>query len=90
MDGKPQARAWFVDAPVDPADPLAGVKARAKQLCDPFRHVGAIDAAAELFADECFDPSETYDAAEAAGLPPGLADAAAYIGLTLRRIELDG
>jgi len=47
----------------------------------------AIDQAAELFGDSVFDPAETYDAAEAWGLPVGAVDAAAHIAVTLRQVE---
>jgi hypothetical protein len=47
-----------------------------------------IDPAA-LFADPAFDLEETYDAAEAA-LPGADVNAASYIGLVLREVELNG
>jgi hypothetical protein len=48
-----------------------------------------IDPAAALFADPAFDLEETYDVAEAA-LPSADVNAASYIGLVLREVELNG
>jgi hypothetical protein len=48
-----------------------------------------IDPAAALFADPAFDLEETYDVAEAA-LPGADVNAASYIGLVLREVELNG
>jgi hypothetical protein len=49
----------------------------------------AIDAAAALFADPAFDLEKTYDVAEAA-MPGADVNAASYIGLVLREVELNG
>jgi hypothetical protein len=48
-----------------------------------------IDPAAALFADPAFDLEETYDVAEAA-MPGADVNAASYIGLVLREVELNG
>lgn len=51
---------------------------------------GPIDQAADLFGDSAFDPAETYDACEAAGMPNSAVNAAAHVAVTLREIELGG
>jgi hypothetical protein len=99
---KPQARAWFLGEEIDPADPLAAVKQRARDIvaeaeerertarkADVKKRADVIDPAAALFADPAFDLEETYDAAEAA-LPGADVNAASYIGLVLREVELNG
>jgi hypothetical protein len=48
-----------------------------------------IGQAVDLFADPAFDIGETYDVAEAA-MPGAMVNAAAYIGLILREVELGG
>jgi hypothetical protein len=48
-----------------------------------------IDQAAALFADSAFSLDETYDVAEAA-MPGADVNAASYIGLVLREVELNG
>jgi hypothetical protein len=48
-----------------------------------------IDPAAALFADPAFDLEKTYDVAEAA-MPGADVNAASYIGLVLREVELGG
>lgn len=47
----------------------------------------AVDQAAELLLDEAFDPSETWDAAEAAGMPAGMIDSAGNVALVLAEVE---
>ena len=47
----------------------------------------AIDQAADLLMDEAFDPGETWDAAEAQGLPAGAIDSAGNVALLLSQIE---
>jgi hypothetical protein len=99
---KPQARAWFVDDPIADDDPLAPIKRRAAALwaagevleqaarsATVATRAEAIDQAAALFADPAFDLEETYDAAEAA-MPGADVNAASYIGLILREVELNG
>jgi hypothetical protein len=48
----------------------------------------AIDQVADLFGDPAFDPGQTYDAAEAWGMPGAAIDAAAHVAVALREIEL--
>jgi hypothetical protein len=92
---------WMTDAPIDPADPLAPVKLRARDLVaaaevldlvaqtvDLDVKADAIDQAADLFGTPGFDPVETYDACEAAGMTVGQTDSAANVAVTLREIEL--
>lgn len=99
---KPQVIAFFLDAPVDPADPLAHVKQRARDIDAAAEVIGqvarkagvearadVIDPAAALFADPAFDLEKTYDVAEAA-MPGADVNAASYIGLVLREVELNG
>lgn len=98
---KPQAVAFFLADEIDPADPLAAVKWRARDLDGAAAvlketartgtvaaRAEAIDQAASLFGDSAFDPADTYDACEAWGLPGGAVDAAAHVAVTLREIEL--
>jgi hypothetical protein len=59
---------------------LAHIKARAD----------AIDQAASMFGDECFDIEETYETCEAAGLSAGVVNSAAHIALTLAETERYG
>jgi hypothetical protein len=74
VDGKVQA----VDlAPMMRRHRARAVKARAD----------AIDQAADLLMDEAFDPGETWDAAEAQGMPAGAIDAAGNVALALSEIE---
>jgi hypothetical protein len=47
----------------------------------------AIDQAADLLMDEAFDPSDTWDACEASGMPEGAIDSAGNVALVLRYIE---
>jgi hypothetical protein len=55
------------------------------------RHVkaraDAIDQAADLLMDQAFDPGETWDAAEAQGMPAGAIDSAGNVALLLSQIE---
>ncbi len=92
MSEQPKVIAWFVDDEIAPDDPLAAVKARARQLCDPHyqaaRSAARLDEAAALFADPAFDPMETWDAALAAGMTDLDMDAAAYVAVVLRETEL--
>jgi hypothetical protein len=81
---RPQAQAWFVDEPIADDDPLAPVKRRAVAA-----RADRIDQAAALFADPAFDLEESYDVAEAV-LPGADVNAASYIGLVLREVELNG
>jgi hypothetical protein len=47
----------------------------------------AIDQAADLLMDKSFGVDETWDAAEASGMPAGLIDAAGNVALLLNAIE---
>ena len=101
MGFKPEVVAFWMDGgPVDPDNPLAAVKYRARDLvaaaevlelaartADVDMKAGVIDQAAELFCSPGFDPAATYDACEAAGMSDGQADSAAYIAVTLGEIE---
>ncbi len=91
---KPEVHAWFVDGEIAADDPLAAVKARARQLCDPHYQAGQLAArlypAADAFGCDALDPETVWDSALAAGMTDADLDAAAYVALTLRCIELDG
>ena len=91
MTGKPEVAAWFVDEPIADDDPPRAVKERAQQLCDPHYQAGQgadrLEEAAGLFADEAFDPRQTWDAGLAVGLTDADLDAAAYVGMTLWQVE---
>jgi hypothetical protein len=54
------------------------------------RRAAALDEAAALFSDPAFDVSQTFDAALASGLSHGDVDAAEYVALELRLIEIQG
>lgn len=45
------------------------------------------DEVAGLLMDDAFDPEETWDAAEASGVPDAVLDAAGHVAVTLREIE---
>jgi hypothetical protein len=47
----------------------------------------AIDQAADLLMDPAFDAGETWDAAEAQGMPAGVIDSAGNVALLLSQIE---
>jgi hypothetical protein len=47
----------------------------------------AIDQAADLLMNEAFGVNETWDAAEASGMPAGAIDSAGNVALVLRNIE---
>jgi hypothetical protein len=47
----------------------------------------AIDQAADLLMDAAFDPSDTWDACEASGMPEGAIDSAGNVALELSRVE---
>jgi hypothetical protein len=51
---------------------------------------GRIDQAADLLMNESFGVDETWDAAEASGMPGGLIDSAGNVALVLRQIEETG
>jgi hypothetical protein len=101
--GKPKVIAFFLDDEIAPDDPYRAVKLRARDidaaaeiLGQVAREAGAraraarLDEAAGLFADPAFNPLETGDAAAAAGLSEADIDAASYVALVLRKVELDG
>lgn len=48
---------------------------------------GLIDQAADLLMDQAFDPAETWDAAEAQGMPAGAIESAGNVALLLSQIE---
>jgi hypothetical protein len=54
------------------------------------RRARAIDEAVALFSDPAFDPGATFDAALTSGLSYDQVDAAEYVALELRRVELEG
>lgn len=91
MVDKPEIAAWFVDAEIAEDDPLAAVKRRARQLCDP--HYQAGQSAARLaplvdaLAVKSLDPMGLCDAS---GLDEPALDAATYVALTLEQVERDG
>jgi hypothetical protein len=91
---------WMTDDPIADDDPLAAVKHRARahdQAADVLAEAGrsaevtvradVIGQVASMFADESFDPGETWDAAEASGMPPGAIDSAGNVALALSEIE---
>lgn len=88
---KPEVRAWFVDDEIDPADRLAAMKHRARELCDP--HYMAGQSAAPLqdpaarFADPALDPESVWDAGLAAGLTDAQLDSAAHVAVVLAEVE---
>ncbi len=99
---RPKVIAFFLDAEIADDDPHRAVKLRARDLgaaaaeleaAARHGHAAAradrIDQAAALFADPAFDLEETYAAAEAA-MPGADVNAASYIGLVLREVELGG
>lgn len=92
MTEKPWVVAWFVGDPVDPADPLAAVKLRAAELCDPHyqagQSAGRLYELARLFGSPEFDPFAVGDAARAAGMSEADIDAASYAALMLRAVEM--
>jgi hypothetical protein len=104
MADKPQVVAfWMTDAPIADDDPLAAVKHRARAIgqaaevlagvtrsAEVTARADAIGQAAGLLMDEAFDPGETWDAAEAAGMPKGMIDSAGNVALLLARIEHEG
>jgi hypothetical protein len=52
------------------------------------RHrAGLVDQAADLLMNESFDISESYDAAEAAGMPAGMINSAGNVAWELLQIE---
>ena len=100
--GKPEVHAWFLGEEIGGDDPLAAVKWRARDLDGAAEvleqaaksgtvaaRADRIDPAAALFADPAFDLEKTYDVAEAA-MPGADVNAASYIGLVLREVELNG
>ena len=99
---KPEVAAWWVNAPIDPDDPLAAVKHRAvaiDQASEVLAEVAetaqvearadAIDQAADLIMDDAFSPDESWEACEASGMPPGMIDSAGNVALVLWQIEHD-
>jgi hypothetical protein len=93
MDGKPQARAWFVGEEIDPADPLAAVKARAKQLLresDRAQVSAAADRVGALVDALACESLDIEASCDASGLDESGVDSATYLALVLRQIEWDG
>jgi hypothetical protein len=64
---------------------IAGERERGRRIVR--LRADAIGQVAELLMDEAFDPEETWDAAEASGLPPGVVDAAGNVAFELWKIE---
>jgi hypothetical protein len=85
-DASGEVLGWM-GSPDDP-EILAGERAQARKAAG--LRAAAIDQAAGLLMDEAFDVEETWDGAEAAGLPPGLIDAAGNVALVLRKVEQIG
>jgi hypothetical protein len=71
---------------LDPAEPDVDYF-EADRLPRVRRRAAAIGQAADLFADENFDPAETWDAGLAFGLTDHDLDAAAYLAVELEKIE---
>lgn len=94
MAEQPRVIAFMVDAPIADDDPHRAIKLRARQLCDPHyqagQSAGRLDEVAALFHDPAFDPLETGEAAVAAGWSEADLDAASYVALVLREVELGG
>jgi hypothetical protein len=98
---KPRVVAWWMDGePVSDDDPWAAVKHRAHAIgqaagvlaevtrsAEVKARADAIDQVTEMLLDEAFDPGETWDAAEAAGMPVEMIDAAGNVALALWQIE---
>jgi hypothetical protein len=98
---KPRVVAFWMDgAPVADDDPLAAIKHRAHAISqaaevleEVTRTAGVsvradrLDEAAGLFADDAFDPEETWDAGLAVGLADEDLDSAANVAVTLWKIE---
>jgi hypothetical protein len=93
--------AWFVDEPVDPADPLAAVKHRAAAIIaaqeetDAAARKGHTAARAdrlagvgELMTDVAFTAGEVTEIMDRSGLSDDDLDAAAYVAIVLRETEL--
>jgi len=53
------------------------------------RRAAMLDQAAALFVMDGVDPEQTWDGALAHGLTDADLDAAAYVAVTLRKLELD-
>ncbi len=93
MADRPQVIAFMVGAPIADDDPQRAIKLRAREIAaeSDQREVRAaaarLEEAAGLFTDDAFDPEETWDAGLAAGLTDADLDAAAYVGLTLWKVE---
>ena len=99
MTDKPQAVAWFMDAPIAPDDPLAAVKWRARDndaaaevlgQAEREGHAGAradlIGQAAALIPDEEFDLDTAHDVS---GMSWADLDSASYVALILEQTGLD-
>jgi hypothetical protein len=97
MADKPQVHAWFLGEDIDPADPLAALKHRARahdQAAEVLAGVGraaevtvradAIGEVAAAFGEECFDPETVWDAST---LSDADLDSAGHIAVTLAKIE---
>jgi hypothetical protein len=91
MDGKPQARAWFVDEPVGPADPMRRIKERAKQLLresDRAQVSAAADRVGALVDALAVESLDIEASCDASGLDESGVDSATYLALCLRMAEL--
>ena len=98
---RPQAVAWFVDEPVDPADPLAAIKHRGRELWAAGEvleqatrkgHTAAradrLAGVGELMTDVAFTAGEITEIMDRSGLSDDDLDAAAYVAIVLRETEL--
>jgi hypothetical protein len=88
---KPKAVAWFVDGEISGDDPMAAVKLRARQLCDPHyqaaRRADRIGPAADVAADEAFTVDEVREMWRRSGLSGDDLDAAAHVAWELWQVE---
>jgi len=98
MSDKPRVIAWMQDAPIDPDDPYAAIKLRARAISDAAEIIGqvarkveagtraaAIGGVVEALAVESLDIADLLDAS---GLSEPERDAACYLALSLKLIEL--
>jgi hypothetical protein len=99
-EDKPRVVAFFLDAPIDPADPLAHVRQRARDIDAAQEETGAAErhghAAARadklaevggLMTDLCLTHGEVLEIMDRSGLGDDDLDAAAYVAILLRQIE---
>ena len=100
MSEEPKAVAWWADAPIDPADPLAAVKWRARDLDAAAEVLGQaarsgrvaaradrIGPVAALVTDEAFTAGEVKEMWQRSGLSDDDLDAAMNAAEVLWTIE---